>query len=476
MDDRVAEHNTQAVIHGKDFSMLEEKNLIEIDCKKSLLHSSYLLQSVDKNLGIYKKNEKYYTSRFCGITWLRTEDGEKCMHDKKPVILKISPRFNTLNVNSMLLKIAEDDEFTEYLSWNKSPGERLVTFFFDEEMIEDMKVDDNHNQLIAAYTFLLSLQDITRRPLMSKNIKRTGNFTGKVRGTISIKQNIRNNVLRGHQERIYCRYYEKTEDIPENQILKYALLIVEEYFNHIFSNNKADKAASLIRTCKYRMRHISTVKFQPKDIDHVILPNMYTKYRVVYQMAKVILSEMSVIPENGESQGACIVPYAINMPLLFECYVRALVKEVIKEKEGKSVPKLLKYVSDKSEIMDTMEYGCIEVTKGDKVYISGKIVPDIVLEYTEKEGEKYYRIFDVKYKDFAESQRKNQNRDDRIQLLAYNCIYQSRGKTGHIFPKIDHQDKNDNINENNEKLEEIIIDEDTESKNESPYYVKCFIG
>ena len=84
----MAEHNTQAVIHGKAFSMLEEKNLIEIDCKKSLLHSSYLLQSVDKNLGIYKKNEKYYTSRFCGITWLRTEDGDKCMHDKKPVILR----------------------------------------------------------------------------------------------------------------------------------------------------------------------------------------------------------------------------------------------------------------------------------------------------------------------------------------------------------------------------------------------------
>ena len=94
---------------------------------------------------------------------------------------------------------------------------------------------------------------------------------------------------------------------------------------------------------------------------------------------------------------------------------------------------MLKYVRDKNNIPADGSYGTKAVVNGngDGCYIKGHIVPDIVLKYTSNTGKTYYRVYDVKYKDAGRSY---SGRDDRLQLLAYNLLYEVNDNTGFIMP------------------------------------------
>lgn len=176
------------------------------------------------------------------------------------------------------------------------------------------------------------------------------------------------------------------------------------------------------------------------------------------------------------------------MPLLFECYVRTILKEQIKninEKNKNYYIEMKKFVPDKRRSYDE-SYGCRMSTKKD-CYIKGNLVPDIVLEYYEddKIKTKGYRVYDVKYK---WSDNKNNARDDRLQFLAYCLIYGIIGEIkekdntsyyfgygGLIFPKQNGKESNKaeiNINNQNQSEEawyhQFFIDTNPENIDTNP--------
>jgi hypothetical protein len=198
----------------------------------------------------------------------------------------------------------------------------------------------------------------------------------------------------------------------------------------------------------------------------------------------------------GDSGKIGIIPYAVNMPLLFECYARKRIKDKLKEiaPRDECEARMLKFVANKRGIDKTDdEYGCMSVMKDkdSECYIAGSVVPDIVIEYTCKEGnkeEKFYRIYDVKYKWSKNKNSKNKNsaRDDRLQLLAYEFMYNCDNNLGFIFPKQKFEIKNKSNDEINDKKSFIIVNqpgEDTEQCDDScksvfsdKFYVECYLG
>jgi hypothetical protein len=210
-----------------------------------------------------------------------------------------------------------------------------------------------------------------------------------------------------------------------------------------------------IRMIKVRYSDVSERKFQPSDVDRVLhrLPQIYRNYITIMNYAKIILNGGSILSESDKGKHG-IVPYAINSHVLFECYARACVKEYIK---GLDYVRMLKYVPDKSSIPADPSYGAKDVLKApcNDAYISGKVIPDIVLEYDigkmdeeskntlgKKEGA-FFRVYDVKYKDAANS---GFGRNDRLQLLAYNLLFDGNDNTGFIFPENGHRNAGKYIN------------------------------
>lgn len=395
-------------------------------------------RNVNTNLGIYKTTKGYcYTDKYCGYVWLKDEEGNIVKENGDEVVLHISPRFG-LDLNAMIKKIAGDDEFFEYLGLGTK--EPLIQFFYNEKMMENVSVEDDANQLLSVLSFVILLEKITRNTLMKRMKKVQENNTGRVRGRIVMNKQLSKNILQGHNERIYCEHNERTDDIIENQILKYTLFLAEQYLCELDKTNNNAEIQRKITLIKMRMNNVSEKKFTCEDIDKVKikLPNIYRNYVPVFEYAKVILQKVSVVSvKDGLPASVKIVPYAINSHILFECYARACLKEKIAEISNDNIEiKMLKYVRDKEHISEEAIYGARRVIRGqaDECYIQGMVVPDIVIEYTvhsESKEKKYYRVYDVKYKDAS---CKGKGREDRLQLLAYNLLYNGNNNTGFIFP------------------------------------------
>lgn len=380
---------------------------------------------VRENLGLRYKDGKYSTSWFCGCCYLKDKNREDIIDiNGERVILRLGrSRFENEDDNSnailnMLDTIASDEEFDEYLCMDLPEGERLITYFFDEDLIFADEITKD-NKMLTYISFIHLVLNSTKRGLMSKMVKRSENLTGKVRGKIDMKNQISKNIMRGRKDRIYCKYSEKSVDITENQILKYALKIIGD--SKIAGLKNLQRSISIL---KRRFSAVSDRKVTPTEIDRIILPSMYQNYRSMFQLVKVIISDISMYTtENGSKKG--LVPYAINMPLLFECYVRTIIKEKIKNE--KTIPyriEMKKFVPNKTGKSYDESYGCVMSTK-DKCYIQGLLVPDIVLAYYKKESEDnakpfFYRVYDVKYKNPCES---TGIRNDRLQFLAYCFMY-----------------------------------------------------
>ena len=315
-------------------------------------------------------------------------------------------------VNNMITVIAQDEEFVSYINADsENMNDRLFTFFFDDPLIEAQKCDED-NRIVTVISYLAMLKKLTRRGLMKKTVRRSDNFTGKIRGHIDLKRQISKNLSTGRKERIYCTYIEKSADITENRILKYALTLAAEYleknFYELFNSFSGE-----IAVCRRRLKDVSEERFKPEDIDRIILPGMYKSYRPVLGLAKVILTEISVVndTEKDKTETVKIVPYAVNMPLLFECYCRTRIKqalEVINNAQPEHRAELLPYVPNKKNLVRSDSTSGYASVGNESCYIGGSVVPDIVIAYynvnedgTKEEKPSQYAVYDVKYKDIS---------------------------------------------------------------------------
>ena len=404
------------------------------------------------NLGLrrlMKKGKAFYiTDRWCGCCWLKKRDGTIVQDAKgEPEVLQIKCRFDdTLKGNSnsalinMISVISRDDEFPQYLCDDLPEGERLITFFTEEDLLPGSKISED-NRLITIISFVVLLEKLTRRFMIRHTVRQAENLTGKIRGKILFNKHITQNLTRGREDRIYCQYTKRTTDTLENRFLKYALKQADAYLKEV-SSSVYQRYSSDILACRRRFSEVADVRCAATDIDRVILSGMYAPYRPALQLAKVILTEISM-NQSGKNENTGVIPYAVNMPLLFECYTRARIKEALKKvnenKNDTYEAKLLPYVPDKKN-MPEQEGSYLPVFQdtSSKCYIRGNLVPDVVIAYREKSQPedlkpKFYRVYDVKYKDRTASAFRP--RDDRLQILAYDFMYCCDESVGHIFPK-----------------------------------------
>lgn len=418
----------------------------ELETKNGILTAPEESQNygVRENLGLQDYGSKYKTSRFCGCCYLKDKSGKDIFRQdgKREVFSIRKSRFENKGSGAlinMLDTIASDEEFDEYLCMDLPEGERLITYFFDEDLIFADEITKD-NKMLTYISFIHLVLNSTKRGLMSKMIKRSENLNVKVRGKIDMKYQISKNIMRGRKDRIYCKYSEKSVDILENQILKYALKIIGD--SEIAALTNQQRSISIL---KRRFSAVSDKTVTPVEIDRIILPSMYQNYRSMFQLAKVIISDISMYTtERGSKKG--LVPYAINMPLLFECYVRTIIKERINEINNNDKInyriEMKRFVPNKTSKNYDESYGCVMSTN-DKCYIHGLLVPDIVLAYYKKESEDnakpfFYRVYDVKYKKPCES---TGIRNDRLQFLAYCFMYGVTKRDNIVIPDTD--DKSD---------------------------------
>lgn len=423
-----------SIFTAEDNSSINElRNFIDIEN----LDTSYNKGAI--NLGIYNYNNELRSSNYVGICRLKDRYGRdiKNIQDGTVVILKIEPRFD-LSVIDMLNYIRADDEFERYLApqtirKNQVDKEveslemnELFHFFNNEAPIKVDAPIARDSSLLTVTLFLAMLKDLCRRPLMGKMVKKEENLVGKVKGKIVFDKNIRENFLKGRNDRIYCEYLEFSQDILENQVLKAALVKAKRFILSYFKGLEGidNNYNRNIVYCSKVLEHISSKKIASRDCESLKLNGVFAYYKPVINLAKMVLGEISLDADGKSNTTNYVIPYAISMEKLFEVYVRAYLKNngIVSYKTQVDGGIQLQRYDEKKSIFEN--------TKKEMAnYIGGSIKPDLIFKDI-KTGE--IVVFDVKYKSYDN---KRFAREDRLQLLAYAFMYKC-SHVGLIFPTL----------------------------------------
>lgn len=422
------------------------------------------------NLGIRRINGRLYAGNYVGVCRLKSVTGKNITtKDGRDVILQIYPRF-PLSVVDMLNVIRNDDEFERYLAPQTTRigasdrevedlvSNELFHFFSEEDPIFLQDETARESSIITASVFISLLQNLCKRPLMGRTVRKEENLVGKAKGKIVFNKNIRLNTLRGRDDRLYCRYLQYTEDIIENQILKAALKKAEVFLNQYFRSVSGCKNTfrDMIAYCNNALAHISHKKITRFDLNGIKTTGVYVSYKPVVNAAKMVLNEITMAANGSTTITSYVIPYAISMEKLFEMYIRTYFKMAGVKSFYSHEPgiQLLPY-DDKIPVL----------TEGNKDYahyIRGNVKPDIIL-YNPENGN--CAVFDVKYKDSSNSRF---SRSDRMQVLAYGLMFGAE-HIGNVFPTQDDTSnlyyKSNKINSNESKTRqyhqlEIAIDAD----------------
>ena len=292
------------------------------------------------NLGIHKVNGRLYSGNYVGVCRLKGLNGKTIKaHDGREIIVRIEPRF-PVSVVEMLNTLRDDDEFESYLAPQTNRlnehslevedlrSNELFSFFTDDDPIFLKDGFAKESSVIAASVFVTLLKGLCSKPLMGRMICKEENLVGKVKGKVIFSKNIRNNTLRGRDDRVFCKYLYYSEDILENQILKAALHKAEIFLNRYFGSISGNKNTyrDMLVFCRNALSHISYTKIGRMDVARVKTTGVYVYYKPVINAAKMVLNEITLEATGQSTVTSYVVPYAVSMDKLFEMYVRALLK------------------------------------------------------------------------------------------------------------------------------------------------------
>lgn len=152
----------------------------------------------------------------------------------------------------------------------------------------------------------------------------------KVKGRIRILRNERTNIALRRYDRIYCEYNEYSVDIPENRILKKALLFAQRMLSAMQSHHSYDTIHQKIAKTLALFENVSS-DVEIRDIKFIKSHKLFKDYAEAIRLAKQVLSHFDYSINKVSDSGNGVVPFVLDMSLLYEHYVYGLLYEAYNE-------------------------------------------------------------------------------------------------------------------------------------------------
>ncbi len=167
----------------------------------------------------------------------------------------------------------------------------------------------------------------------------------------------------------------------------------------------------------------------------------------------MIIKNISLVQKfTGEERSKKIieiVPYYINMQMLFEFYCRALVRERPENIDGTwNLVDYVGYKKIKSNLKDNPEYKVLDNDNNEDIPISPFLIPDIWIKIN-----KGNIIIDAKYR--TQGSLEKYQREITHQLLAYGYLFNANG-LGLIKPWEEEKKESDTLMSNEEVVKNML--------------------
>ena len=181
----------------------------------------------------------------------------------------------------------------------------------------------------------------------------------KVKGHIQVMKNERKNISSKRFDRVFCNYDEYTVDIPENRLIKKALLFSSQILKTITENHSIGNKAKLMISKSLALFERVSEDVQIKEVTHIKGHKLFSEYNEAIRLAKLILQRYDYSISKTNSVNENVPPFTLNMSLLYEHYVYGLLYDAYGDKisyqyKGKTgSPDFLYCSSSFKAILDT---------------------------------------------------------------------------------------------------------------------------
>lgn len=181
----------------------------------------------------------------------------------------------------------------------------------------------------------------------------------KVKGHVKLLKNERLNIVTKRYDRIFCEYEEYSIDIPENRLLKKALIFSKRVIDNMHSFHQTYlKMKGVINKALARFENVhDDVDF--KSVGQIRSHKLFNEYAEAIRLAKIILKHFDYSINKASCPNNKVTPFVLDMSLLYEHYVYGLLHEAYHDKiiyqfKGETgYPDFLYKAKDFKAILDT---------------------------------------------------------------------------------------------------------------------------
>lgn len=193
----------------------------------------------------------------------------------------------------------------------------------------------------------------------------------KIKGRVQILKNERTNIAQKRFDRIYCNYEEYSVDIPENRLLKKALLFSQRLISKMGEQHHSYGSIRQMLAKSLALFENVGSEVEIKEIRQIRGHKLYKDYAEAIRLAKLVLSYFDYSINKVSQTDDKVVPFVLDMSLLYEHYVYGLLYEAYNDRiayqyEGKTgFPDFLYCTKGFKAILDTKyipkyEYGSLD--------------------------------------------------------------------------------------------------------------------
>lgn len=291
----------------------------KIEAFKSLLDAGHVLRPAVSNyksikdvehLGVFNDGGIPKAHYYIGTSWFVKN---KCAFVVKP---KVDVDYIKLFMTALELN-----------------SEKEAAYFSNYYYIDFEKPAIKTNALDNVITPLLILHYITLlKHLVSRGLKkgyvvREENLQSKIRGRILLQRHLMKNVFAKREDRVFCRFQEFTEDIPENRILKKALSFSVRFINQYDSfKSHLQELTPLLSVIGSAFENVSE-DVTIAQVAKVNAGKIFRHYEFAIKVAKLILRHFDYSIDNASETAQSVRPFCIDMPRLYEMYVLSLLRK-----------------------------------------------------------------------------------------------------------------------------------------------------
>ncbi|MBO7445829.1 MAG: TonB-dependent receptor [Bacteroidales bacterium] len=256
-----------------------------------------------KFLGINDWTASYYI----GAAWL--------VPDELAVV--VTPKLPDIDFVQMFLAALEVDTQKESNYFAQCYG-----IHFDEPQIETREELNQLTPLLVLH-FISLLERLVKHGLKKDYLLHEENLKAKVKGRILFGKHLKTNIFQQRNGRMYCQYQEYTDDIPENRLMKKALLFSERILDRCDSLKRQSQYPDVqlrLNRLKTSFSHISD-DIEPYQVQKLSSNKLFKGYKEAIKVAKMILRRFDYSIREASSEQHSTSPFWIDMARLYEMWV-----------------------------------------------------------------------------------------------------------------------------------------------------------